>query len=201
MKNMAKLFGIIALLTIMGNQTTLFAQSAGGRTDAFFKMFSSGNYHMKAQMLGGEVDESTIETYVKDDRMASVISAAGEATRIIIRDNKTYIIIDSARMVIVAPLDNSSETGRIETEGMRFTGSGTAIFAGKSLPYEEYSSPDGIEAQYFLDGNRLAGIRNIVDREGTIDIVILELDQNVPNNVFDIPSGYQVQDMTNFGQY
>ena len=92
------------------------------------------------------------------------------------------------------PTGNSPEEP-VRTAGMIVTGSGTARFNGKNLPYEEYSTRGSdVKVQLFLDGNNLAGMRTITG-ENTIDMIILALDQNVPNNVFDIPTGYQKIEM------
>lgn len=79
----------------------------------------------------------------------------------------------------------------VKTDGMKPTGSGTAKFDGKDLPYEEYSDAEGNKVQFFLDGNKLAGIRNVLKGGQTADITILVLDQNVPANMFDIPGDYK----------
>jgi hypothetical protein len=75
---------------------------------------------------------------------------------------------------------------------MIVTGSGTARFNGKNLPYEEYSiaGESRVKSQFFMDGNNPVGIRTITGGQ-TIDMIILALDQNVPNSVFEIPAGYQ----------
>ena len=192
----SKIF-IIAALALIISPITAFAQTS--KTEAFFKIFASGTYHMKARMSGGDGMTADMESYVRGGNMASTISAQGQTTRMIFKDNKMHMIMDSMKMIMITPMMDKSQAGGIETANMKPTGSGTARFAGKSLPYEEYSDPQGNKTQYFLDGDKLVGIRSIIGREGTVDIEILTLDQNVPNNVFDIPSGYQVQDMSGFG--
>ena len=104
--------------------------------------------------------------------------------------------MDSAKMILITPMQDTSQTGAVETSKMVFKGSGTANFTGKNLPYEEYT--EGSEkSQFFYDGNKLAGIRSISPGEGPVDTVISVLDQNVPDSSFNIPSsGYQVQDMS-----
>ena len=140
------------------------------------------------------------ETYIKGDMVATVSEAMGMASRSVQRDNMTYVINDAARMVMVFPRSASSGNPSeepVRTAGLVMTGSGTARFDGRNLPYEEYSLSieDGsAKTQWFLDGNNLAGIRTIT-REMTVDMVILALDQNVPNSVFEIPAGYQRMEM------
>ena len=191
MLNKFKLAVILALVI----PSAVFAQT--GKADAFFKIFESGNYHMKAKIIGGDA-AGDMETHVKGDMMATTMTAQGQTSRMIFRDNKMYMIMDSMKMIMVMPATNKSDAGGVNTAGMKLTGSGTAVFNGKSLPYEEYRDPQGSRVQYFLDGNKLAGIRNIEGGK-TVDMVIIVLDQNVPANVFTVPStGYQVQDMSGF---
>ena len=170
----------------------------GPKTEAFLKILASGNYHMKATMTAGGF-KSDMEVYVKNNRISSTVSSQGESTRIVIRDNKTYMIMDSAKMILVTAMQDTSQTGAVDSSKMAFTGTGTANFAGKNLPYEEYAE-SGDKTQFFVDGSKLAGMRNITSGADTVDTVISVLDQNVPDSVFNIPStGYQVQDMSNFG--
>jgi len=188
---------IIFLILVLVLTGQVSAQNKfGPRTDAFIKIFASGNYHMKATTTIDKV-KAEMEFFLKGNRMATTISAAGETSRIITRDNKTYMIMDQMKMIMVLPAQGLAESAAVDTSGMSFTGSGTASFAGKNLPYEEYSEKDGSKSQFFIDGNKLAGIRSI-SKEETVDMVISVLDQNVPDSVFNVPStGYQVQDMSN----
>ena len=162
-----------------------------GKTAAFFKMFTGKNYHLKAKSTFGGV-ETIVETFIKGDMIATSGEMGGISYRSIKRDNKVYVINDQARtvMIFTATASNSPEEP-VRTDGMVMTGSGTAQFNGKNLPYEEYSTKgSSVRIQLFLDGKKPAGIRTITS-EATIDMIILVLDQNVPNNVFEIPAGYQ----------
>ena len=165
-----------------------------GKAEAFFNIFSSGTYHMKAKMTGSQL-ETNMETFVKGEMMASTMEMSGETTRMIMRDNKMYVINDREKTIMSMPAMSGAESGEsIQTKGMNLTGSGTAQFNGKNLSYEEYSDGESNKTQYFLEGDKLAGIRNIVS-EGTIDVIVIALDQNVPGSVFDIPSDYQQFEM------
>jgi hypothetical protein len=167
---------------------------SGGKTSAFFNMFDSGTYHMKAKTTVSGM-EVISETYIKGDMMASVGETGGMSYRTIKRDNSMYVIDDRAKTVMVMSLSasfGSATEEPVRTAGMIVTGSGTALFNGKNLPYEEYSlaGESSVRVQLFLDGNNLAGMRTIAVGQ-TIDTIILALDQNVPNSVFEIPAGYQ----------
>ena len=160
----------------------------GDKTAPFFKIFTSGTYHMKAKTTVGKTT-TEVEIYCKGGMTAVVTSAEGESMRIVSKNNKTYMIFETSKMIMLAP-EGGQGFKKPETEKITFTGTGTAVFAGKSLPYDEYANADGTKSQYFVDGNKLAGIRNIAPKEGISDIVISVLDQNVPNTIFDIPDGY-----------
>ena len=161
-----------------------------GKAAAYFNIFASGTYHMKAKMVGGGM-EATMETYAKGGNVATLTDVAGQSTRMILKDNTMYIVNDAEKTVMTIPsMPGGGMEESVKTEGMVLVGSGTASFNGKNLPYEEYSDNQGNKSQYFFDGNTFAGIRTVTS-EGTMDMIILVLDQNVPNNVFDIPSNYQ----------
>ena len=189
---------LLALVFILILTAQVFGKTKfGPKTESHMKTFSGGTYHMKAHMTEGGT-RTDMEIFTKGGRIASTVSVKGETTRIIVRDNKTYMIMESAKMIIVTAMQDASQTGAVNTSGMSYTGSGTANFAGKNLPYEEYLS-SGTKTQFFYDGNTLAGIRNILSDGKTADTVVTALDQNVPDSVFTVPSsGYQVQDMSAF---
>ena len=173
--------------------------AAGGRTAAFLRIFESGNFHMNAKMIddGAEVP---LEIYARGDMISFSMASQGESFRLIQRDDRAYAIIDSLRMVMVMPSIHAPDMdivglGGLTTDQMRFVNSGTAIFDGRNLPYDEYINPDGETMQLFIDGNRFAGIRSITEGGEPNDLIILEFTQNFPDSVFDIPSDYQIQEM------
>jgi len=161
----------------------------GKKTEAFFNMFNNGTYHMKAKMdtASGVME---MEIYTKNGMSASLINAEGESIRVIVKDNKSYMIVDSEKMIMVSDVTEDESSGVLNTAGMNYIGSGEAMFGGKNRYYEEYAGDDGEKIQFFLDGNTLVGIRSLNAGE-TGDMEILELNKNVPDNVFDIPSDYQ----------
>ena len=191
MKNMKKLTALtLALVLTFALAACGFA--SGKVADAFFNIFSSGSYHMKAKIVGGGA-ETTTETFVKRGLTATVVEAQGQTMRMVMRDNKMHMIDDAQKTVMIMSAQMHAQAGtgntaEVNTARMRYTGSGTANFHGRNLPYDEYSIDNG-KTQFFVDGNRLAGIRNIAGRDVT-DIVILVLSQNVPDSVFQIPAGY-----------
>jgi hypothetical protein len=186
-------------------QAAVSGQKIGDSTAPFIRIFDSGTYHIKASLsITGAKGTTTdimddVEVYSRGGTTAGVMSMAGISTRVVLKDKKTYSITDKPlKMVIISSSsqDAGGQLPKVETGKLTYTGSGTAVFAGKSLPYDEYQDTAGVKSQYFVNGNKLAGIRTITGK-GNEDMVISVLDQNVPNNVFDIPnSGYLVRDMS-----
>ena len=155
----------------------------------YFDVLSSGNYHLKAKMTTEGMDVA-MEMYMKDGNW-SMLSKVGEYTnRVILKDNKMHIIDDPSRTILITKATPSTQEMQIDTKGMTLTGTGEAEFDGKNLPYEEYTNETGNKTHFFLNGDKLAGIRTFVD-EKPVDMIILEMDQNIPGNVFDIPDDYQ----------
>ena len=184
---------IVLTLALILTLTLTACSAASDRVaDKFFNTFSTGTYHMKAKVIDSNA-EATMEMFVKKDLTAMNIQAQGQKMRMVMRDNKMHMIDDEQKMVMIMPMSmqavGNAASAKVDTEVMRYVGSGKANFHGKNLPYDEYSIDGGGKSQLFVDGSKLAGVRNISN--GTvIDVVVLELDQNVPDSVFQIPAGY-----------
>jgi len=168
-----------------------FGENFGnGAAAPYFKMISSGTYHMKAKMKV-EDNETTMEAYYKDGMTAVKMEMSGMSNKMIFRDNQMYIINDDTKTYMVIPTTENPSNKTLKADDMTLIGSGKAEFNGKNLSYEEYSNPEDGKSQFFFDGAKLVGIRNVISDEGIIDMIISVLDQNVPANAFDIPSGYK----------
>lgn len=180
---------IIALTMILILAISAVA-CAAGTPDDYFKLFSGGVYHMKAKIIGSDGTKSTMETYCKGGMTATVIEMEGNSSRMIFRDDTVYIIMDAEKSYMQMPAQASRSKPVVDTGGKVSVGSGTDEFNGKKLRYEEYKDSDGNRMRMFFDGKELAGMRNT--GEGcTVDVVILQLDQKVPDDVFKIPGGYK----------
>jgi len=170
------------------------APAAPGKAAQYFALMAGGTYHMQSKLEAAGV-ESITDTYIKDGMTAIETEAMGQKTRIVTRDNKSYTIMDATKMIMVSEVPADQASAAEEAEAIHAfvptrSGEGTAEFDGKTLPYEEYGI-EGAVSQYFFDGDRLAGIRSIAKGDTSVDIVILALDDNVPDSVFEIPTDYQ----------
>ncbi|MCL1808408.1 MAG: hypothetical protein FWG42_01405 [Clostridiales bacterium] len=162
-------------------------------SEVFFSTFDSGTYHMKFKIAGTEGGDAVTEQYVKDGKMAMTMTGNGITVKMIYIGEKAYAIDDATKTIFTMPVTAEFylDSGGVETTGMGYIGSGTAEFAGSTLPYEEYSNEAGSRIQYFIRGNTLAGLRTIRG-DATSDMVVMALDTNVPDSIFDLPEGYQM---------
>ena len=165
------------------------------KAESYFNMFSSGSdLHIKAKMLGLSGDEeASTEMYYKSDMSATVIKTSAESMRVVFNSGKLYLIDDAAKSYIVSETTEvPSASDNLILDSMSYLSSGSDEFNGKTLYYEEYT--DAYEykgsTQWFFDGDILAGMRDI-NTSGTFDTVYLEIDQNIPDSVFEIPSSYK----------
>jgi len=187
-KLIALAFAFVLAFTIIAYYTARERVS-----EKFIKMLSSDSYHIELKIVVGGV-EIQMEKYEKKGMIAATTKAKDVTMRIIMRDNKTYMIDDSKKTVLVMPelmqaLADMVKTTAVNTKRMRYVGSGKANFQGKNLPYEEYRIDNRGKSQFFVDGKKITGIRNISGSE-VAEVVILALNKYVSDSVFQIPDDY-----------
>ena len=160
-----------------------------GMVDEVFRMFSSGTFHMLASSEGTDID-----LYVKDGMTASVLQAEGMNLRLITKDGKSYTLLVDYAMYMVENLspDDSNLADIGDVGNLVFVGEGSGTFDGKTMSYAEYKEiSNNSTIYYFMDGERLAGMRTVSNGE-TIDMVVKAFDQNIPSGIFDIPSDFEL---------
>ena len=191
-----KKIAIVLIITTFLTGLVYAKSTYGPKTENIMKIYESGTFQMKATMRA-EDESVELEMYVKDNMIAMIMSAGPERMRVVQRDNKSYIINDRERQIVIAPVEDEAVHGIVDTEEIRFISSGTANFNGKNYTYEEYLS-DADRMLFFVDGNKLVGIRTIAAEVGTVDMVVHSFESFVPEVAFQIPTGYEVHDLTEF---
>jgi predicted small lipoprotein YifL len=111
-------------------------------------------------------------------------------SRIILKDDKTYVIDDASKMIIAMSGVNEEALSGMVTDysGITKTGEGEGEFDGRTLPYEEYTQ-DGYVVRYYMDGGQVCGFETEAEGYKTI-MVITNPTNNVPAGAFDLPEGY-----------
>jgi hypothetical protein len=173
----------------------LFSEPTWGpKTESLIKMITEGTCYIKATVIAS-AEKVDVELYKRGNNIAIVQSQGGRSIRIVLRDGKTYVVVDFMRTVYVQDTDQAHGHGFLGLDNMTFVESGTARFGGKRLPYDEYLS-DGERVQFFVDRDKLAGIRNFEGGRAASDMVFIEMNTRVPNAIFAIPSDYKMENMT-----
>ena len=156
-------------------------------TEGIMKIFGSGSFHMKIMSEGTEV-----ESYIKNGMTAMLMTVEDTDIRMVLRDNKSYTIFDSEKMLMISDASNGYDfSGLGETSSLTYISEGSGDFNGRTYKYDEYRDINGSQIFYYVDGGSLKGIRTVENGE-TVDIEIISFDGNVPDSVFDIPSDYEV---------
>ncbi|NLO97115.1 MAG: hypothetical protein GX091_03425 [Peptococcaceae bacterium] len=165
----------------------------GDRLATTYKdLMASGKYYMKYRMTAnGETIEAEIA--YKGDDFATKTVMDGIENRMVVKDQKMYLIDSETKTVTIMSSDPIEEEEDVNYAGLVFVKEGKEDFLGQTLPYEEYSE-DGFLVKYFFQGNKLVGME-ITDEESTQVLEILELSDNIPPIMFDIPADYEQQNI------
>ena len=163
----------------------------GELTEPFLTIIENGTYRIKATVVA--IERQDMEFFKRGNNSAIQTSAQGTSIRIVLRDDMAHLIVDSQKMMIVAPIGDEGSSNFIDTEKLTFVETGQARFDGRRLPYDEYTIDDN-KIQIFVNKDKLAGIRTFTSEKESQDLVVLEFDRRVPNMMFSIPTGYTVHE-------
>lgn len=163
---------------------------------AYVDMMEDNEYLMsyKATMdFEGQSMEMEATVAAAGDDVAMTTSGEGFESTMIIKGDKIHMVDHGSKTVTSwaqtqDPMD-SMETGTFDAEGITYIGSGEE----DGFIFEEYSTLDG-SVKYYFNGKELAKIA--VTTEGqTMMMEIIELSDDVPASMFEIPTGYQQIEM------
>ena len=163
----------------------------GMLTGRIMEIFESGTFHLLMIALNNEFAGDGTEMYSKDGVLAFISEFEGEPTRFITRDGTTYMVRDTARIVIQYDAQGGDDEWPYNTSDLTYVRNGTEAFNGGTYEFDEYVDSAGGQYFYYVDGGRLIGMR-IIDMvyNDTTDAEVLVFDQNVPDDIFDIPQDY-----------
>ena len=195
-------FGACNLLPIGGGTATTEEDDIEAQAGEFLSLIASKTYHIKYKsIMSGprveELDEVIIETekeeYAKDGMTAIVLIDEKETVRTVVRDGKVYHIVDKIETMVVREFSTDEEATSLlagigRMAGTAPSGFGTDEFNGETLNYAEYNDEKGT-VRLFMRDSTLVGI-HMIGEDYVLDIIILVLDQNIPDDIFDIPEGY-----------
>ena len=151
--------------------------------------------------FAGKKDESSGSMAIDGDKIAMtmemIIEGQPAKSRLIVNNDKTYIIDDEAKMIIsVGGIGAEMTAGRLtDYSAIGFVGSGSGEIDGKTLRFVEYEDrTTGSIIKYYLEDGQVYGYESEYDGYKTVTIVT-NPKNSVPSGVFDLPTGYDQMSM------
>jgi hypothetical protein len=171
--------------------------SSGGKYGSLsagvFDIFNTGTYHLGVVAY---VDDESVEMdmHVKGGATAIVMTVEGGTMRLIVKDGKTFTVLDPWQMALVSETADEDEFPMVfigNRSGLAYLGEGSGDFRGKTYKYDEYTDDTGVNIFYFVDGGELKGFRIVNDGE-VVDMQVTAFDDKVSDSMFEIPKDYQI---------
>lgn len=169
-------------------------------SETYAKIMKSNSYTMKYRTISNiaeQMVEGRMTMAVDGEDYAMVFESEDISTTSIMKDKMLYLIMHEQKMIMVFPADTDQATeaapegpAGVDMEGMVYTGNGEDEFMGNMRPYEEYTVEGG-SIRYYFEGTMLDGIEMVFNGNSNI-LDIEELTDQVDENLFIIPEGYQM---------
>ena len=180
------------------------------RSQDVIDIFEGNNYSMLVELTagdgaGGEFS-MTLEMFVGgEDLQLVVVDMLGITLRTLIRDGYAYML-DDANKQYVRDMDDilgimSGGLGTADDaidNDMTYIGSGSDVFLGSMLDYDEFVNGEGDIVRLFFDNSGLAGISapdNTDEWGDAVAMKVIRLASGVNPNVFEIPGDYTEVDI------
>ena len=168
----------------------------GRLTEDILQTILSGTFYIKMEAPFMADMAMVVDFYLKGDMTAIVIDSDSFKYRGVLKDGKSYYILDDLKMVMVSDIPFDLDmTGMVNAARSLYIGEGSGIFNGKTYQYDEYVEPDGSHTFYYVDGDSFVGMRYVMPDGSVNDVPILAFSKNVPNSVFEIPQDYAISDL------
>ena len=158
----------------------------------YVDMMKSNEYLMKykASMdVEGQAMEVEATIAVSGDDMAMQSSGTGFDSSMVIKEGKVFMIDHGSKTVTSWAQTQEDSTEVFDADGMTYVGSGKE----DGLVYEEYNTADN-NVKYYFEGKDLVKISTAMEGQ-TVVMEIIEMSNDVPSSMFEIPAGYQVIEM------
>lgn len=161
---------------------------------SYVEMMKDDKYFMKYKTtteFNGQKMDYVVTVASSGEKTAVISEGGGINSRIVATKDKSYMIDDQNKMVLVMPIEETAEdaAATFDTEGITYVGTGKE----DGLTYEEYTTVDST-IRYYFSGKELAKV-SINTAGDTIVMEIIEMKDDVDESVFDIPSNYQMTSM------
>lgn len=115
----------------------------------------------------------------------NMIAMASTDRATIVRDGKVYMVNHLEQSMISWKITETEHLKRIDTEGLAYLGTHNE----EGLVCEEYTTPKTGLKLYF-SGNDLVKMATVINDQNVV-MDIIEISEEVPENLFEIPSAYR----------
>lgn len=167
------------------------------------KQMMADSYMMEYNVTSTNPDLAEIGSYTqtiayKDEMMAMTNEVNGVTSRTLVRDDKIYMIDDTAKQIMVADVAMEAEDttinadNPIDIEGFTFIESGSE----GDLSWEKYQM-EMVTSTYYFSGNDLERIE-IDDGTFVTTLEVSDTKTNPPPDMFHIPEGYMEINLNDF---
>ncbi|MCL1976009.1 MAG: hypothetical protein FWG61_07625 [Firmicutes bacterium] len=171
------------------------AWSKGDAAATYINILTSDAYYIKYRSVveseGQKMDVLT-ETALVGEDVAAITTMGELGSAVIVKGGTLYMVDHENKTVLVSSSGLALNESTFPVGEYSFKSSGSADFFGVAQKYEEYTTDAGI-VRFFFDGKKLIGFES---GEGAknMQLEVLELSRNIPKNIFDIPTDYEVID-------
>ncbi|MBQ7718352.1 MAG: hypothetical protein IJT38_03550 [Clostridia bacterium] len=171
----------------------------GDYTGRFIEKYvASGTYYIKERLLNDDTAEET--ELALSGTKASMRTAD---TNQIVDGDKLYLVMHEQKAVLTSPVAETMKESMIKSLGIKtakeakdnFVSSGSEAVNGTEYSYEEYKNGDET-LKYYFDTETIRYIKHISGNGDESLYEILQISKTIPADMFDIPDGYVIQDLS-----
>ena len=184
---------IVSEETVLGDYTGEFLS----------KYVEGGSYYIVQNSVIDGVT-TKVEIAVKGDKASEKI---GNEVKIIDGDMLYYVIHDS-KAILTSPVAMSMKEGFTDFISVKTSAeaqsalqnTGEEELQGEKFGFEEFKNADGTVAKYYYDDTTLRYVK-VNKTDGSEELIqVVEISTKIPDEMFKVPDGYVVQDLSKMGE-
>ena len=184
---------IVTEETVLGDYTSEFLS----------KYVEGGSYYIVQNSVIDGVT-TKVEIAVKGDKASEKI---GNEVKIIDGDMLYYVIHDS-KAILTSPVAMSMKEGFTDFISVKTSAeaqsslqnTGEEELFGEKFGFEEFKNADGTVAKYYYDDTTLRYVK-VTKKDGGEELIqVVQISTKIPDEMFKVPDGYVIQDLSKMGQ-
>lgn len=171
----------------------------GDYTSEFLLQYVEGGayYIVQNSIIDGKVTK--VEIAVKGEKVAEKIDGHVK----VIDGEKLFYVIHDSKAVLTATVADEMKEGFTDFISVKTSeeaksalqNTGEEELQGEKFGFEEFKNADGTITKFYYDDKTLRYVK-VIKNDSEELIQVLELSTNVPEDIFDVPDGYIVKDIS-----